>query len=1052
MKPIQLIMCGWGSYPGKSVVDFKRFYYDGLFLITGPTGGGKTTIFDAISFALYGNVSGKTREKTSVRSDFAPLDMDTYVELLFSHKGMEYKIRRSPRYLRPKKRGEGFTTSNETAELSIHHEAPIVNLSEVNSKMNEIMGVNYEQFKKIAMIAQGEFLELLISSSKDRVDILRNLFKTNQYEKIQHHLSDKSNTLFNEIEESRHKVEEGIHLIDTGDNDELKILCNTPNLNHDNIVETSKEYINYDKEILSSMNMELDMTDKNSKEKISLITQGEQLNSNIDRLNQITTHLEEKLKEEDKIKAKEKILQKALSAEKVRADERIYQDALKKQEGVLDKMNRLKETVRDLKPKVSLGMEEYKEAEKNESFIEELQNEYSRLEGYLPLTKDLIHFKNQVITLEEEMKSLKNKEEALGVLEEEKKQKREEQKKEFLSYEDLGTHIGEIHLLTQIGETKDQTYQEGIELIGKLTKAKDKHNISLEDYEKTSKEFSDFRYIYQLKEETYKNAIVGIVAKLVKKEEPCPVCGSLEHPNIARISEEVPDEAQMERLSIELEKKKELADRLYQKTIKQKTEVDTLVHQVEGILEKLKIPFESGQLIDKLSVLRDKKEENVSYIEGLKEQLTKLKSKRSRKLELRQEMDTLDGEIAEIQRKKEMNTQIYHEKKSKTDVLKGKVEQLTLRLSEGFPDVWGNELNIKEQILIQMNERKIKIQKLKDEIVKAKENYELLKAQLLSNQTLLENSEEESKGLKEEVDLKKQQFNYSLNKNKFKEEEEYKNATGFIHEIDNLSNEINEFYEEKSSLEKTKSALEEQIQNQPYVDIDALRRQLEELGEKEKKLRKEKEVLTSRINTNQKLINSIEIHLTKKEDLENEYGILKDLDNVTKGYNKERLVFEQYVLATYFEDIIMAANQRLSPMTNGRYELLKVDQVADARTTDSLNLEVLDNYTGKKRSVKTLSGGESFKAALALALGLSDIVQNNAGGIQIDTLFIDEGFGSLDTESLDQALDTLTSLTQHNRLIGIISHVNELKERIDNQIIVEKTNTGSKIKIGDGVF
>jgi exonuclease SbcC len=281
----------------------------------------------------------------------------------------------------------------------------------------------------------------------------------------------------------------------------------------------------------------------------------------------------------------------------------------------------------------------------------------------------------------------------------------------------------------------------------------------------------------------------------------------------------------------------------------------------------------------------------------------------------------------------------------------------------------------------------------------------------------------------------------------FQSVEEYRQSILNEASMLELKNEITTYITLKQEKETIKKNLEESLKDKSMADVKGLL-ELKEQMEKNRDIhQKEKEHVISRRIGNKRALDSIQSKIAEKSKLDEEYGVVKDLDNVTKGNNGERLIFEHYVLSTYFEDIIKSANQRLSAMTNHRYELQKVSKVADARTKDSLDLEVLDNYTGRRRSVKTLSGGESFKAALSLALGLSDIVQNNAGGIQIDTLFIDEGFGSLDSESLEQALNTLTSLTEHNKMIGIISHVSELKERIDNQIVVEKGNNGSSLKM-----
>lgn len=1047
MKPIQLTMCGWGSYPNKVIVDFTKFYNDGLFLVTGPTGAGKTTIFDAISFALYGDVSGKTREKTSVRSDFATPETDTYVELTFNHKGDTYKIVRSPKYSRPKKRGDGFTTSNETAVLHIGDATPIVSLNEVNRKINETMGINYEQFKKIAMIAQGEFLELLISSSKDRVEILRNLFKTNQYEKLQYLLSDKAKNLYKQIEEYRHKAEEAIHLMDTRENESLNQLCNAPNLNYDNIIEESKNYVREDKKLLREQEKELITLNEKIKDLIASFTKGEQLNANIDKLNQVTILWESKLKEQEDIKGIEDILAKATNAEKVRADESIYVDALEKHSNLSSKVQRLQIGITQLEPEVKKSFIIYKEAIEKESAIEQLQNEYAILEGFLPVIDELIKIKYKLALLEKEITLLERKEESLKITEDEQKKVKIECEREFNSYQEIDRLIGENNLLQQIGEAKEKKYQEVYDLTRNLNLERKKLSSLQETYEKANVELKDLRDIYQRKEEAYKNAIVGVVAKMVKEKEPCPVCGSTNHPHVATILDEIPDEEELDKLNKQLDHKKIELDNVYQDTAKKKAEVDSIIGQLTKGLEELEIPYEPFIEEEVRDFIVRKKEEHIIYLNSLDVKIKELSNKRVRLIALQKEIEALDSSLTQIGEQRKENILLYHEKKSEQDVLKGNLEQLNLRLSKHFPGIYVDETIVKTHIGEQMNQLKSQIVQMKEKIRIGQESYELIKSELLSTQTLLNSSETEFKVIQEEVKVKKDRFLKSLLENKFQEEEEYKIAIRSLKDMDLLSKQIKEYYEQLQSLEQTKLALAEQVGDRIYVNLVEISNQLEDLERKQQTIQLGKESLIARITGNQKLNDSIQVNLGKKRELEVEYGIIKDLDNVTKGNNKERLVFEQYVLASYFEDIIIAANQRLTTMTGGRYELLKVGRVADARTTDSLNLEVLDNYTGKKRSVKTLSGGESFKAALSLALGLSDIVQSNAGGIKIDTLFIDEGFGSLDTESLDQALDTLTSLTEHNRFIGIISHVNELKERIDNQIVVEKCNHGSKIKV-----
>lgn len=834
MRPIKLTLSGFGPYASCESVDFRAFGTEGLFLITGATGGGKTTIFDGITYALYGETSGTTREKDFLRSDFAKQDIDTFVELIFSHKGQEYKVVRSPRYSRLKKRGQGEIVSSETAIFYETDKAPITALKEVNRRLQEILGISYKQFKQIAMIAQGEFLDLLLANSKDRVEIFRNLFGTKEQEQFQKKLGEKAREAYGDLMENRHKLEEAVSQIRT----ENEILEE----------ERKKEFIHWDT---------------------------------------ITGLLEEEI-EKDK-------------------------------EGI----NTFSETI--------------KRGEKNIKKLTEKNQEYVSIKTRIESQKEKI-FHCQREKEESEMKreeagklALKEKEnfEQWRVLFEKQQMERKEDlfqiSEQLVKYEDLEEKVSNVEIeLLKIKE-KIEKYQELEKKEKELKEQKKILNNVQEKYTKKDIICREIKEIYEEKDGIYRAAAIGLAAKYLEKGKPCPVCGSMSHPSPAIVSKEVPDEKEVQVWKEKWQRAEEERNAIYQEAAKRK-----------GSLETIEMDY------------------------------------KRRKSELKENFDVV----------------MLQEKESKVR---------------------------KEELEIKIKQKK-KLLEQKEELIQAQAHFweEKEQAEKLHEQKLL----------------------------KVKQEEEKQKLLA-----EGKKTLLEELQKEQMQLEVFKEKLKKEILKIGNVEVEQLEELICYLEKEQKKLLKEKETQVVKVKINEMALHSILEKQEERKELEQQYSLIKGLEQVAIGKNKHRMVFEQYVLASYFKDIVTAANFRLSKMTDGRYELAKVEKVLDGRTTDSLNLEVLDNFTGKKRPVKTLSGGEAFKASLSLALGLSDVVQSYAGGIQIETLFIDEGFGALDEESLEQAMNTLQNLTEHNRLIGIISHVTELKERIEKQVVVEKGRNGSHILI-----
>lgn len=779
MRPKLLTLCGWGPYKTTEVVDFTAFENKGIFLITGATGAGKTTIFDAVSYALYGALSGSERDKerASVRSDFADAGTPTYVELVMEHGGEEYRIRRNPEYLRPKKRGgggESFTREKENAVLTFEDGRVLEGVKEVNAAVKELLVLDYQQFKKISMIAQGEFARLLVAPPKEKTQIFREIFDTGIYERFTQELGARAREAYADVAEKKHRLEEDVRILavemkDSGWPEELKDRF---------------------QELIAAENW------------------------NYERLRVCLEEMESCAKQELDEKRKD------------------YEEADKRVEKLSGELAGLEEENRRI------------------SQLLQAEKEYDRLQQAAP----------------------------------EYDRKRERYNRAM----NAGWVESAEEKAKQPGRQLDANKREREKLLSEAESLNKELQKGQESYIAKEEECTRAGEAYETAERRRRLDAIGLAATLLEEGKPCPVCGSVHHPAPAQMSDDMISEAAIKALR----KEKETLEK-------------ELLH-LHGVTASAKA--------------------------------------------------RLDANLEQKKRLEEAGKVLEEEQKSAREAFEAALKEY------GFPD----------------------------------------------------------RGAYLEARL---------------------DGSG----RERLGRELEEYKAKCAAAEKLYRHLCENVAGRVPLDLTGKREAL--LLEKEKresilKAQKLWERHLSEVNKTRRLMKE---KLGQMEAQEREYGYLKDLENLAAGNNSARLVFEQYVLAGYFEEILRAANVRFSKMTGGRYEMSRVPQVGDGRVKDNLEIQVLDFYTGKYRSVRTLSGGESFKASLALALGMSDVIQSVNGGIRVDTLFVDEGFGALDEESLDQACNTLMGLVENKHMIGIISHVPGLRERIENQIVVEKTGSGSRI-------
>ncbi len=855
MQLKKLTLQAFGPFKDKVVIDFEKNKIDkGLLLISGDTGAGKTTIFDAICYALYGQTSGEVRTANSLRSDWASLDIDTFVDLEFYYKNKLYEVKRSPEYNRKKKNGIGETKHSPTAELNIDGRI-ITKVTDVTKEIENLIGLDYKQFRQVAMLSQGEFTKFLLATSEEKTTIFRKIFGTEFYDKLQNKL--KLNKSLKE--EELNKIKDKIDILKSN----LESIINIYGLNNEETIKTLKAKIKEDNDKLLLIKGK---RDKKNDEKTNLINE---LN-NINELNK---------KINDYQLAKNELDNLFLANKDILKEEKKYNYNITIANTITDILNEIK------KDRVALN--EKKEKEK--------------------LTK---------INLDKYEKEYKDKED------------------KFINLDNYSKDVGKLNdEITKLTDTL-KCYNNYLNKMDELEKVEKEYKIYLSNYERQNALYESMRQKY------YLNISVSIAETLIDGEA-CPVCGSKSHPMKAKAIDCEYTKEDLENAERELKR------------------IDGLRKTNEARIDEIRKSIKEFNIPDDLNVL---------------------------------------------------------EEKNKTSLLLQEVKETNEKKEEEFKTLSKE----KEQLISNIKSSKDDIKIFNDDIKTFEKNIQ------------------EANGLLESA--------YKENNTNYQEYLENKMDKTSLME---LKNKIEQYNKKKQELEVIIKRLELEVKGKDIIDLSSKEEQLNIVSEKYKEL----DDLYTKLNTSlvklKESTKSIENYIEDFKNIESEYATIKILSDTANGLlvGKQRITFENYVQSYFMNSVLVEANKRLIKMTDSRYELKKKETEIKLNVKSGLDFSIFDSYTGKERDVASLSGGEKFKASLALALGLSDTISNNCGGIKIDSLFIDEGFGSLDSESLNQALNILSDLSNNDKLVGVISHVSELMSRIDNKIIINKTNTGSIVRV-----
>lgn len=913
MRPLILKMSAFGPYAGETVIPMEELGTQGLYLITGDTGAGKTTIFDAICFALFGEASGPNREANMFRSKYADPETATEVELTFSHNGKEYRVKRNPEYYRPAKNREGLKKQAANAELYLPSGQIISKVKDVTNAIEQLLGINADQFSQISMLAQGDFLKLLLADTKTRMEIFREIFQTGYYQKLQFELEAKRKEIYILAEDGKKSVNQYVSGIKVSEDDVLNIEVNKAKegqMTTEDIIVLLEKLIGQD-----TKNKEKFETDL-----ASVSAELEGINASIG----VAEALEKtKVQLED---SKQKLLEAAPKEQELKEAAAQAKSALKNKDVLTSQAADIKAALPDYDK------------------VDELRKSIKKDEGEQAKAQELLN------------KSASNKEQGEKEL--------AQLKKEQDSFEDVGAKLERISNEIKKVEEREEliaNLEKDYNTYKKLVVIRDKN---VKEYAALDTKFKELQHKYETMDQAFRDGQAGLLASSLKDGDMCPVCGSTSHPHKAECTGDIPSEEDL-------------------KNAKEKAEAAR------------KDAYDSSAAIGSESAIIKEKEENL--IKRGKELLG---------LENGDDLEHAFDDVYEViaAQNKTLKGQ-WNEEKRKS-IRKQEVEQRIPELDELIKKLTDEIASYKEQISVAKSREESNSKQLND----------LLKKLLFASKTEAVSKYNE---LIAESDRLQKAYDIA--------EEAAKNKA---QEIVGLKSQI-------ESMTKT-------MENAKVINLEEERAKKAQVLEKQSSLINDSQSVVSRIENNEGIRSNILKESKKIGDIEKRLQWVAALADTANGKlrGKDKIMLETYIQTTYFERIIRRANLRLMTMSSGQYELKRQDEASNGRSQSGLELGVIDHYNGTERSVKTLSGGESFIASLSLALGLSDEVQSSAGGIQIDTMFVDEGFGTLDPETLDMAYSALSSLTEGNKLVGIISHVAYLKEKIDRQIIVTKEKSG----------
>lgn len=1016
MKPLNLSLQAFGPFANRETVDFTRLGSNPLFLINGPTGAGKSSILDAICFALYGQTTGAEREPAQMRCDHADPNLLTEVILDFQLGETRYRVRRIPTQERPKSRGEGTTTQQAEAQfwqLDAGEDDSLIvpkSVSDATDEIRKRIGLDVEQFRQVMVLPQGKFRELLMAGSSEREKIFGQLFQTQIYKRIEEQLKAQAAGIKQAVDQHQNQIKGILQSVDVHSEADIDV----------ELAQLEPELKTASQDKQQAQQIQLQAT-KAKDQAISL-------KQRFDALTNKQAELDQKKNQQSLNDAKQTQLDCALSAQKIQPVYQSYQEKSAALQKLLSQIARSEKTLEQATDANNTAEQQLQAAKIAFVEVEPLNHQQAELNQYQARVTELVQANINLTTAEHQLKT-----------------SQDHLDKQLIARDALSSRLKtNTAQIDQIATALEALTTKQIELEAYRLQFEQRKLLEQKRVKQTELEQLESQYLstFQIKQSEFEAAQktarhtelawhtgqAALLAQALKVDEPCPVCGSKAHPAPAHAinDAELVTKQQVETARAQEDqagKAKDIAkdkyDSAHLETVGVSKEVNQLIEQLADTAQQA------------LSEVEQTYKTKHSAAQGLLQQQTQQKQLSQNNAELNQQQ----AELAEIIAALEGQT------KSDNDQLltaRAIAEQLEKLVPEAYRDA--------QTLSNAMTDIATKIKTLTAAVTQAQTAFTEKSSQLASAKTNLETLGQQRDTADQACKQAEATWNQALINSPFATLEAFNSALLSEQDQQALKSQIETYQNQLATLKGAVEQLQTELADQTIPDLQKLDLELSDKTNAFNAIETAWRQLQARHNQLQGVKTKLATAHEKNAELEAQYRIYGTLSEVANGQTGNRISLQRFVLSVLLDDVLIQASQRLNIMSNGRYQLVRKDDKAKGNRASGLDLEVEDGYTGKNRPVATLSGGESFMAALSLALGLSDVVQSYAGGIKLDALFIDEGFGSLDPESLDLAIRTLIDLQASGRMIGIISHVSELKEQMALRLDVISSKNGSSIR------
>lgn len=1010
MKPLKLTMQAFGPFATREVIDFTKLGSNPLFLINGPTGSGKTSILDAICFALYGETTSNERLGMQMRCDLAAIDLPTEVEFEFSLHEKVYRVVRSPEQQAPKARGEGTTTRKHTAVLyQLGEDDTLITnkTAQVKTEVANIIGLNETQFRQVMVLPQGKFRELLLASSKDREEIFGQLFQTDIYKKIENALKDKASAISKAKDEFDNQIRGALQVAEVSSEDELKQQQQVQ-------AEALKQVTELEQKALNELNQTKEQLQKAQ----TTVGQFEKL-ANAEKV--LVSHLE--LAEQ--IKSTEQQLNIAHSAYKLNLPYSNWQNARKQSLQLESQINQLNQDVAKSAEELKQQSLQVVQAEEQANAIPLLTEqqfqletikakllEKAELEGQLTQTTQLKAQQDETLAkyIAHREKLLAEAQHGLQELEKLKLQVNEKPA--------LEAELSRLQRLSADLSRLARLRSEHQSQLNQITPIQQQLDVAKADFDAKQKQADQL-------EMNWHSAQAAVLAKKLSQGEPCPVCGSVEHPSPAAFTTQEVTKAEVDQ-----------ARSLERHALNQFNQLNSTLEQQQGQVRYSLTLI--NELVADLGANASEElpelEQRLVTLSHQLEQIAKIDLAKSEQAvqELNQRSEKGEAKIVELR-------QHIAATESQLKDISARLDKLSASIDAKYPNV--------ESVNLALLDTKQRIETYTKQLESAKQQHQALSINHSALESKLKTLQESKHAAQADLDRAEQAWTDALAATSFSDEQHYLSSCASEAQVEQWQREVNDYQQTRIKLEQTLVDLKQTLAEQTCPDLSLFEQAVQDAQQAYLVARNSLDSTRSTYERLNKVAQDIAKLHQQNTKLEQEYKVFGTLYDVASGKTGSRVSLHRFVLGVLLDDVLIQASQRLNIMSKGRYILMRKTDGFKGAAGRGLDLIVEDSYTGKTRDVATLSGGESFMAALSLALGLSDVVQSYSGGVRLETLFIDEGFGSLDPESLDLAIQTLIDLQQMGRTIGLISHVSELKEQMSLRIDVESTKLGSSVNV-----